>query len=70
MEHMKQTREETERRIYTGRTSKMIISPQERKKVREEKLKERFDFEKKRCVGGYELIYPAPGESPEVITKN
>ena len=39
MEYVRQMREETERRIYTGRTNKMVLSPNERRRLREEKLK-------------------------------
>ncbi len=69
MDHIRQMREEAEKRIYQGRTSRLNLSNCERRKLREEKLKERFDFEKGRG-GGYELIFPVPGESPEAIEKN
>jgi len=62
MEYVRLLREETDRRIYTGRTNKMVFSPQERKKMRELKLKQRFEYEASR-MGGYELIYPIPGDS-------
>jgi len=68
MNFVRWQREEQDRRIYTGRTSKMSFGG-DRNKVREEKLKERFEFEKGR-TGGYELIYPAPGETPESKEKN
>jgi hypothetical protein len=32
-------------------------------------LKERFEYEAGR-TGGYELIYPIPGQSPEILEKN
>lgn len=37
------------------------MGPADKKRHREERLKERFDFEKGR-EGGYELIYPMPGD--------
>jgi CRISPR/Cas system-associated endoribonuclease Cas2 len=48
-----------EKRILKGRTAK--LSTEERDKIRAEKLKERFEFEKDR-MGGYELIFPSKNE--------
>ncbi len=48
-------REAMERRIRTGKTSKVNVDDKE--KLRQIKLKERYEFEKGR-EGGYELIYP------------
>lgn len=69
MDYLKQLREEAEKRIYQGRTSRLNLSPFERRKLREDKLKERFDFEKGR-EGGYELIFPVPGEGAGAAEKN
>lgn len=69
MDYLKQLREEAEKRIYQGRSSRLNLTPLERRKLREDKLKERFDFEKGR-EGGYELIFPVPGESPDAVDKN
>lgn len=44
-----------EKRILTGKTLK--IGGEDKEKLRQEKLKERHDFEKDR-MGGYELIFP------------
>lgn len=44
-----------ERRIRTGKTSKINLEDKEKQRLI--KLKERFEFEKGR-EGGYELIYP------------
>ena len=44
-----------EKRIMTGKTMK--IGSEDKEKLRQEKLKERFEFEKDR-MGGYELIFP------------
>ena len=46
----------TEIRIKTGKIVKM--EPEEKAKLRNQKLQERFDFEAK-ISNGYELIYPA-----------
>lgn len=48
-----------EKRIFTGKTAK--IGGEDREKLRQEKLKERFEYEKDR-MGGYELIYPCNDE--------
>lgn len=45
-----------EKRILTGKTIKM--GGEGREKARQEKLKERYEFESDR-MGGYELIYPS-----------
>ena len=45
-----------EKRIRTGKTSKM--NPEEREKLRAQRIKERIEFEKTRN-GGYELIFPS-----------
>ena len=44
-----------EKRIRTGKTSK--VAQEDRDKLKAEKFKERCRFEKKRR-GGYELIFP------------
>ena len=48
-------------RMLTGKTDKM--DPEEKRKLREKRLEERFDFERQqlRCgsTNGYELIYPS-----------
>ena len=44
-----------ERRIRTGKTSK--VATEDREKIRAIKLKERYEYERSR-VGGYELIFP------------
>ena len=46
-------------RILTGKQSK--IDPEEKAKIREEKLQERFEYEKTR-KGQFELILPWPNE--------
>ena len=69
LQYFKWQKEETERRIYTGRISKNAVGPTEKKQLREEKLRERFEYEKTR-TGGYELIYPVPGESEKVQEMN
>ena len=48
-------RENMEKRIRTGKTSK--VATEDKEKLRSQKIKERSDFEKNRC-GGYELIFP------------
>jgi hypothetical protein len=48
-------REALERRIRTGKTSKVNLEDKE--KQRQIKLKERYEFERGR-EGGYELIFP------------
>ena len=53
--YIKQKQEEMEIRIRTGKHPK--IGGEDREKLREDKLKERFDFEKGR-ERGYELIFP------------
>jgi hypothetical protein len=45
-----------EKRILTGKTLK--IGGEDKEKLKIEKLKERFDYERSR-TGGYELIYPS-----------
>lgn len=42
-------------RIRTGKTTK--VGGEEREKLRQEKLKERFQYEQGK-TGGYELIFP------------
>jgi hypothetical protein len=69
MEHLRILREEAEKRIYQGRTTKLNLSNQERKRLRDQKLKERADFELGR-EGGYELIYPVPDTVPGAAEKN
>jgi hypothetical protein len=59
MEHIQTKKEEMEKRILTGKTIK--IGGEDREKLRQEKLKERYEFEKDR-MGGYELIYPCKDE--------
>ena len=49
-----------EKRIRTGKTLK--IGGEDREKLRQEKLRERFQFEKGR-MGGYELIFPSNDET-------
>lgn len=44
----------------TGKTMK--IGGEDKEKLRQEKLKERFEFEKSR-TGGYDLIFPSPDEA-------
>lgn len=57
-------REAMERRIRTGKTSK--VNMEDKEKQRQIKLKERYEFEKGR-EGGYELIFP--NEKNEVMNK-
>jgi tubulin polyglutamylase TTLL6/13 len=38
LEHCRLTREETERRIYTGRYNKLVLTYAEKRKLREDKL--------------------------------
>ena len=57
-------REAIERRIRTGKTSKVNIEDKE--KLRQARLKERYDFERGR-TGGYELIFP--NEKDEEVNK-
>jgi hypothetical protein len=49
-----------EKRILTGKTSK--INPEDRDRIRGQRMKERIEFEKER-TGGYELIFPS--DDPE-----
>lgn len=49
-----------EKRILTGKTSK--INPEDRDRIRAQRMKERIEFEKDR-TGGYELIFPS--DDPE-----
>ncbi len=58
-EYIQAKKEEMEKRIRTGKTMK--IGGEDREKLRQEKLKERFEFEKNR-MGGYELIFPSSNE--------
>lgn len=58
--HIKAKKEEMEKRILTGKTQK--IQGEDREKLRQEKLKERFSYEETR-MGGYELIYPSRDET-------
>ena len=69
MEHLKLLREEAEKRIYQGRTNKSNLSNFERRKLKDERLKERYDFERGR-EGGYELIFPVPEHIPGATEKN
>jgi hypothetical protein len=55
LEFIKAEKEEMEKRILTGKTLK--LSPEERERLKLEKQKQRYEFEKTR-MGGYELIYP------------
>ena len=48
-----------EKRILTGKTQK--ISNEEKEKLKQERIKERSQFEETRR-GGYELIYPSKNE--------
>lgn len=48
-----------EKRILTGKQNKLV--GEDKEKLRQEKLKERFLFEKDK-IGGYELIYPCNNE--------
>ena len=48
-----------ERRIRTGKIIK--IGGEDREKLRQERLKERFEYEEDK-MGGYELIYPCKDE--------
>lgn len=57
-------KEELEKRIKTGKQEKS--SYEEKEKLREQKLKERFDFEET-WTGGYELIFPS--KFPEKMKK-
>lgn len=56
---LKQQKAQMQSRILTGKQAKM--DPEEKARLREQKLKERFDFEATR-QGGWELIYPWPEE--------
>ena len=56
VQHIQTKKEEMEKRIRTGKTQK--IGGEDREKLRQEKLKERFEYEKDR-MGGYELIFPS-----------
>ena len=49
-----------EARILTGKQAKM--EPEEKARLRDEKLKKRFAYEEKRR-GQWELIYPSPEEA-------
>jgi len=60
MEHIQMKKEEMEKRILTGKTTK--VGSEDREKLRQEKLKERYEFEKDR-MGGYELIFPSSDEN-------
>lgn len=60
IEHIKRKKEEMQKRILTGKTCK--IGGEDKEKLRQEKLDERFEFEKHR-MGGYELIFPSTDES-------
>jgi hypothetical protein len=52
-------KEALEKRIRTGKTSK--VAQEDKERVRIQKIKERFEFEKGR-TGGYELIFPNENE--------
>ena len=54
-----QKKAEAEKRIYTGKVTK--IAQDDREKLRKDLLNERQEFEKTR-QGGYELIYPSRNE--------
>ena len=54
---LKKQKKQMESRILTGKQTKM--DPEEKARIREVKLKERFDFEMKH-KGAWELIYPWP----------
>ena len=56
---IKEQKESMKARILTGKQSK--IDPEEKARIKEKKLKERFEYEKKR-TGQFELIYPWPDE--------
>ena len=56
---IKEQKKNMKARILTGKQSK--IDPEEKARIKEEKLQERFEYEKKRC-GQFELIYPWPDE--------
>lgn len=47
------------KRMYSGKIQK--LGAEEREKLRQEKLAERYEFEKTR-MGGYELIFPCQDE--------
>ena len=47
------------KRILTGKTQK--IGGEDKERLRQEKLKERYEFEKDR-MGGYELVFPCQNE--------
>lgn len=49
-------KERTKERIWTGKINK--ISNEDKDKLRQQKLEERFEFESSR-TRGYELIYPS-----------
>ena len=55
VQYIKQKKEEMEIRIRTGKTNK--LGGENREKQRQEKLKQRFDYEQGRG-GGYELVFP------------
>ncbi len=46
--YVKWHKEETERRIFTGQTTKMTMGMHDRKALKEEKLRERYEYESKR----------------------
>ena len=54
--HIKQKKEDMEKRILTGKNEKLNV--EEREKLRQEKLKKRYDYEQENN-GGYELIFPS-----------
>ena len=57
---LKQQKAQMQSRILTGKTSK--LDPEEKARLREKALKERFEFEEKRH-GQWELICPCPDEA-------
>lgn len=60
MEYIQLKKEEMEKRILTGKTTK--VGGEDREKLRQEKLRERYEFERDR-MGGYELIFPSSDEN-------
>jgi hypothetical protein len=57
--YIKMKKDEMEQRMRTGKTVKMTAEAKD--KIRQEKLKERYEFEEGR-MGQYELIYPSQNE--------
>jgi hypothetical protein len=64
MQLIKDLKERTKERIWTGKINK--ISVEEKEKLKQEKLEARFKFESTR-TRGYELIYPSSNKEKNLL---